>query len=209
MRDLAIPLRGAGGDERSDRALLGACAAGDNLALRGLFQRHAERVYGVLVRTRRIDDKDLDDLVQLTFIAVQRSARSFDARASVGTWIVAIAMNLMRKYLRNERRRRVTMLAVAELPRSVHGKDPHDQIARRQDLARLQRRIEALPSRLRIVLTLVDLEGKSGVEVARALELPEGTVWSRLHQARERLRQSIEEGGRPCAAWRGGLRHTK
>lgn len=209
MRDLAIPL---GGDERgdlTDRALLGACAAGDNLALRELLQRHAERVYGVLVRTRRVDDKDLDDLVQLTFIAVQRSAKSFDARASVGTWIVSIAMNLMRNYLRNERRRRLTMSAVAELHRSVHGNDPHDQVARRQDLARLQRRFEALPSRLRTVLALVDLEGKSGVEVARALQLAEGTVWSRLHKAREYLRQSIEEGGRPYASWRGGLRRKK
>lgn len=196
MSDLIIPFRRAERAEVSDGALLGACAVGDNLALQELFQRHADRVYGVLVRTRCVDHKDVDDLVQTTFIEVQRSAKSFDARASVGTWIIGIAMNVMRKYIRSESRRRVTLSAAAELPRSTDSKDPHDQVARRQDLARLQRRFEAMPSRLRIVFTLVDLEGLSGGEVARALKLPEGTVWSRLYQARESLRQAIKEGGR-------------
>ena len=197
MRDLIIPLRCAERAELSDQALLSACAVGDNLGLQELFRRHADRVHGVLTRLRCVERKDLDDLVQTTFIEVQRSAKRFDARASVSTWIVGIAMNVMRQYIRGERRRRLAMSAVAELPRAPDGKDPHDQIAHRQDLARLQRQFEALPTRLRVVFSLVDLEGMSGGEVARALRLPEGTIWSRLHQARERLRKSFDEGRRP------------
>jgi len=193
MRGLATPLRPPDRSQLSDQALLGACAAGDNLGLQELFRRHADRVHGVLCRLRCVERKDLDDLVQTTFIEVQRSARRFDARASVGTWIVGIALNVMRQYVRSEHRRRVAMSAVAELPRLTASKDPHDRIAHRQDLARLQRKFAALPSRLRVVFTLVDLEGGSGVEVARALKLPEGTVWSRLHQARERLREAVDE----------------
>ena len=192
-----VPLRRAPRSDLTDEALLGACARGDNLALQELFERHADRVYGVLVRTRYIDTKDLEDLVQTTFIEVQRSAKRFDNRASVTTWIIGIALNVMRQYLRSERRRRVAIAAAAETPRPSDGKDLHDQVAHRQELARVQRRFEELPAKLRVVFTLIDLEGMSGVEVAKALNLPEGTVWSRLHEAREQLRRSIGEGAGP------------
>ena len=197
MKDTIIPLRRAERSELSDQALLSACALGDNLALQELFQRHADHVYRVLFRTHYIDRKDLDDLVQTTFIEVQRSAKRFDARASVSTWIVGIALNVTRQYVRGELRRRVAMTAVAELPLAGDGKDLHEQIAHRQALQRLQRGFEALPANLRVIFTLIDLEGMRGVDVARALKLPEGTVWSRLHQARERLRQLVEEGEQP------------
>jgi RNA polymerase sigma factor (sigma-70 family) len=197
MSDSVIPLRRAERSEASDQSLLSACALGDNLALQELFQRHADRVYGVLVRTRFVDGKDLDDLVQTTFMEVQRSAKRYDARASVNTWIIGIAMNIMRQYLRSERRRREAISEVAELPRSIGENGPHDQVAHRQELERLKRQFDAMPSHLRIVFTLIDLEGMSGGEAARLLNLREGTVWSRLHQAREALRQCVDRRGRP------------
>ena len=196
MSDSVIPLRRADRSDVSDQALLDSCARGDNLALQELFQRHADRVHGFLIRTRCVDGKDLDDLVQTTFLAVQRSAKQYDARSSVNTWILGIAMNIMRQYLRSERRRREAMLEVAELPRAPGDNGPHDQVAHRQELERLQRRFNSLPSKLRIVFTLIDLEGMSGGEAARLLGVREGTVWSRLHLAREALRESIaREGG--------------
>jgi len=191
-----IPLRRVERGDVSDQALLSACALGDNLALQELFQRHAERVYRVLVRMQGIQHRDLDDIVQMTFIEVKRSAKQFDARAAVGTWIIGIALNVSRQHARSERRRRVAMSAVADLPPANDGEDPHHQVAHRQDLVRLQRGLDALPSKLRAVFTLIDLEGMRGAEVARALDIPEGTVWSRLHEARERLRQAVDEGGR-------------
>lgn len=197
MSDSVIPLRRAERSEASDQALLSACAVGDNFALQELFQRHADRVHGFLIRTRCVDGKDLDDLVQTTFLEVQRSAKRYDARSSVNTWIIGIAMNIMRQYLRSERRRREAMLEVAELPRATGVNGPHDQVAHRQELERLQRRFDALPTNLRIVFTLIDLEGMSGGEAARLLKVREGTIWSRLHQAREALRDAVNRGSRP------------
>jgi RNA polymerase sigma-70 factor (ECF subfamily) len=197
VSDSIIPLRRTERSEASDQALLSACARGNNLALQELFHRHADGVHGFLVRTRCVDAKDLDDLVQTTFLEVQRSAKRYDARASVNTWIIGIALNIMRQYIRSERRRREAMSEVAEMPRSTGDNGPHDQVAHRQELERLQRRFDALSSNLRIVFTLIDLEGMSGGEVARLLKLREGTVWSRLHQAREALRESVNRGGRP------------
>jgi len=197
MSDSVIPIRRAERSDASDQALLSACALGDNFALQELFQRHADGVHGFLIRTRCVDSKDLDDIVQTTFIEVQRSAKHYDARSSVNTWIIGIALNIMRQYLRGERRRREAMLRVAELPRSIGDDGLHDQVAHRQELERLRHRFETMPSNLRIVFTLIDLEGMSGGEAARLLKLREGTVWSRLHQAREALRQCVEGRGRP------------
>ncbi len=65
---------------------------------------------------------------------------------------------------------------------------------RSQFLLRLERHLEILPSELQLVFTLCEIEGLRGVDVARALGVPEGTVWRRLHQARTRLRTALLRG---------------
>jgi RNA polymerase sigma-70 factor (ECF subfamily) len=196
MTDSILPFRRAQASDVSDEALIRACALGDNLAMQSLFQRHVDRVHRILVRVRYVDRRDLDDLIQMTFIEVQRSAKGFDARASVGTWIVGIALNVARQFRRSELRRRAAMLDLATFPQFESGLSPYEQAAKQQQLVCLQRGFEALPRKLRIVFTLCDLEGMRGVEVARALNIPEGTVWSRLNLAREHLRRHVNPGGR-------------
>jgi RNA polymerase sigma-70 factor (ECF subfamily) len=127
-------------------------------------------------------------MVQATFIEVQRSAGRFDGRAAVGTWIVGIALNLARHHIRGESRRRSAMNAVAERHPKHDGRSPDDQAASRQMLARLQEGFDELPHDLRTVFALCDLEGMRGVDVAKTLRVPEGTIWRRLHEARVRLR---------------------
>jgi RNA polymerase sigma-70 factor (ECF subfamily) len=193
MTDKLIPFRRMDRQESSDEALIAAAATGDNSATEELFRRHGDRVHRVLVRLRFVDRRDLDDLVQNTFIEIQRCAGQFDNRASVGTWIVGIAMNIVRNYVRNEKRRRAAIAAVASVSPADDGRRPDELASQRQVLARLQTVFESLPADLRIAFTLCDLEGMRGVDVARALEIPEGTVWRRLHEARTRLRVALAE----------------
>ena len=84
------------------------------------------------------------------------------------------------------------MAAVAESQVSSDGRDPEAQASQRQLLRRLEAALEELPPDLRTVFALCDLEGLRGVDVARVLAVPEGTVWRRLHEARTRLRRSVE-----------------
>ena len=189
MANRLIPFRREGRfEELSDDDLIASCARGSGTALEELFQRHGDRVHHVLARIGFIDRRDLDDMVQATFIEVQRSAGRFDGRAAVGTWIVGIALNLARHHIRGESRRRSAMNAVAERHPKHDGRGPDDQAASRQLLARLQAGFEELPHDLRTVFALCDLEGMRGVDVARTLRVPEGTIWRRLHEARVRLR---------------------
>jgi RNA polymerase sigma-70 factor (ECF subfamily) len=198
MTDRLLPFRRPErGEVLPDEALLAACAKGDNTAVEELFQRHGDRVHGVLARLGGLDQKDLEDVVQATFLTVQRSARRFDRRSAVGTWIVGIALNIGRRQVRGEVRRRSAMLAVAESHPRHPGAGPEEQASHRQLMGRLLTGFEALPADQRTVFVLCDLEGMRGVDVARALRIPEGTVWRRLHDARLRLRALVEAKVQP------------
>jgi RNA polymerase sigma-70 factor (ECF subfamily) len=192
MTDNLLPFRRAEHRELSDETLVFACAAGDAWALEELFCRHSEQVHRVLVRLRYVDREDLDDIVQTTFLEVYRAAERFHGRAAVRTWILGIAMNVMRHHVRDEARRRLAMSAVATVSLTIDDRRPDDQADHRQSLARAQVEFEALPQEFQIIFTLCDLEGLRGVDVAVALGIPEGTVWRRLHEARLRLRACIE-----------------
>jgi RNA polymerase sigma-70 factor (ECF subfamily) len=198
MTDRLIPFRRVSRrDETPDDALVSACARGDNTALEELFHRHGDRVHRVLSRIGSVDKRDLDDVVQATFISIPSAARRFDRRASVGTWIVGIAVHVAQRHARGETRRRLAMAAAADHAggRGAHpeGAPPDEMAAHRQAMARLAAGLDTLPVALRIVFALCDLEGVRGVEVARTLGVPEGTIWRRLHEARIRLRRIVEQ----------------
>lgn len=198
MTDRLIPFRRAERpDDLADEVLVSACAEGDNAALEELFQRHGDRVHRILARAGGVDRRDLDDIVQATFITVQRAANRFDRRSAVGTWIVGIALHLAQRHARGEARRRLAMSAVAEVYQGHQGAGPDEQAGHRQMMSRLLAGYEKLPPELRTVFALCDLEGMRGVEVARALRVPQGTIWRRLHEARLRLRAIMEGEGQP------------
>jgi RNA polymerase sigma-70 factor (ECF subfamily) len=181
----------------SDEALVRACADGDSLALEELFCRHGAQVHRVLARLRYLEGSDLDDIVQSTFLEVFRSAGRFRQRSAVSTWILGIAVNLVRHHVRHEVRRSAAMSTVARETPPVDERRPDDWASQRQFLGRLQDAFDGLPRDLRVVFALCDLEGLKGVDVAQALGVPEGTVWRRLHDARLRLRAHIEQARRP------------
>ena len=190
-----LPFRRAGLEQLSDEDLVTACARGDNTALEALFRRHGDRVHRILGRLAHVEARDLEDMVQATFVAVKRSAGRFGGRSAAATWIIGIALNVARHHERGQLRHRVAMAAVAQTQVSSDGRGPEEQASQRQLLGRLQAALEDLPADLRTVVILCDLEGLRGVDVARVLAVPQGTVWRRLHEARTRLRRCVDEKG--------------
>jgi RNA polymerase sigma-70 factor (ECF subfamily) len=180
------------GGSLSDEALLAACATGDAVALADLFSRHADALYGFLSRLRGADASDLDDLLQWTFLEAMGSIRKFRGRASVRTWLFGIAANVVRHHVRSEARRRVFLDNMSWVP-EPRTETPAEAIERRQLRRRLTVALAQLSDDLRIPFVMCDVEGLPGTEVARVLDLREGTLWRRLHEARTRLRRSLEE----------------
>jgi RNA polymerase sigma factor (sigma-70 family) len=192
-KDNVLPFRRLEQRGQSDEALVLACAGGDGRALEELFHRHGPQVHRILGRLAHVDRRDLEDLVQVTFLEVLRSAGRFSGRSAVGTWILSIALNVARHYARSEARRRLAMAAVAHTVRTADVHRPDDRASHRQSLERLRVGIEDLPYDFRVVFLLCDLEGLKGTEVAEALKIPEGTVWRRLHEARPRVRALLDD----------------
>ncbi len=182
-------------DERrqlSDEALVAAAAVGDAVALEALFDRYYEVVYCFLDRLAGTDERDLEDLVQLVFLELQRAAGSFQGGSTVKTWLLGIALNVARNHVRGEVRRRTFLSALASLPRPASLRP--DEVAEwRQAASRVGAALAALPDALRDAFILCELEGMSGEEAAGVLGVKTGTLWRRLHEARNALRAALEE----------------
>lgn len=192
-----LPLRRVRGEvaEMSDEALLAACALPDAAALGALFDRFAPAVSKFLMRYLGSSHPEVDDLVQGTFLEAQRCAASFRGKSTVRSWLLGIAANLARHHLRGDSRRRNLLSVVAEQPAAPHAR-PDDDSERRQMLAQLHQAITELPPELRAPLVLCDMEELPGAEAARVLDLREGTLWRRLHEARKLLREKMERSAR-------------
>ena len=173
----------------SDEALLASCGVGDPAALGALFDRHHEAVYRLISRLLRREKTEIDDLVQTTFMEAWRSAKKYGATGSVKSYLFGIAANTVRHYVRGAKRRRDAFAAIPE-PSAVA--TPRDTAQRAQQMARLQVALDALPHDLRAAYVMCDLEDVSGVDAARILDVRQGTLWRRLHEARRALRDAIE-----------------
>lgn len=183
------------GAQRSDAALLEAIAAGDLGQLGVLFDRHHEAVRQFALRAAP-QNADVDDLVQETFLTAARVAASFDGRESSVPFLIGIAVRLLWRRRRSfSRFRAVLELFGVASPRSSP-RSPEELTSNAQEEARLRDALGRLSEERRIVLVLVEWRGMSGVEAARLLEIPVGTVWRRLHEARAELKVALEKEAR-------------
>jgi RNA polymerase sigma-70 factor (ECF subfamily) len=175
----------------SDEALVAACAVGDVAALGALYDRHHEAVYRFLSRLAGCDGRDLDDLAQNTFLEANRASRGYRGRAPVRPWLFGIAANVVRHHVRGEIRRRALHVALGDRP-ADDPVQPDLPAERRQLIERLGAALPNLSHDLRVAFVLCDLEGVPGVEAARVVGVPEGTLWRRLHEARKALRAALD-----------------
>lgn len=177
-----------------------------------LFDRHFPAIHRYL--RRRVGAELADDLAAETFTQAFARRRHYRAeQPDAGPWLYGIAGNLLRQHVRAEQRR---LRAYERVPPDLDTHDPGDGVAERVDASAAGRRAAAvladLPADQREVLLLHAWGDLDTAGIAQALNLPEGTVRSHLHRARQRLRRAL--GWTPELAPRsmhptppGGLRH--
>lgn len=134
--------------------------------------------------------EDAEDVAQEAFLRAHRSFAAIRDRDRFRAWLVRTSFRLALDRIRGEKRRARREDAVAiETPASFGSAE--ETAARRQLQARVAEAVAALPEKLRLVTVLVAIEEQDLASVARLLELPEGTVKSRLHRARKELAEKL------------------
>jgi RNA polymerase sigma-70 factor, ECF subfamily len=191
-------------DELNDRDLVGRSLAKDPAAFEQIMRQNNRRLF----RTARAilgDDAEAQDAVQSTYLRAFTALATFEGASSLSTWLTRIAVNESIGRLRKNRRLvSFDGLATDEAAENMRhsammtqlGGDPRqgpaDEAEREEIRALIERAVDALPAGFRAVFMLRAIEELSVEETARCLGIPEATVKTRFHRARERLRDYLE-----------------
>jgi RNA polymerase sigma factor (sigma-70 family) len=182
-------------DRRSDTELWDLAVAGDHDQFGVLFERHARSVYNHCFR-RTASWSDAEELLSAVFVEAWRRRREVrPVGDSALPWLLGVANNLLRNHRRSLRRFRA---ALGRLPVPRPQPDPADDVARRLADERQMRRVlavvERMPRRDQDVLALCAWSGLTYPAAAAVLDIPVGTVRSRLARARARLAELAADG---------------
>ena len=149
--------------------------------------------------------EDAEDLTQEIFVRLYSRLRSYRGEAPLAAWALRLSRNLcIDHYRRTRGERRAEFVSDEVLAQLPAAGDPESDALRRQRVRGVYRVLEELPEEQAELLVLRDLQGWSEREAAVYLELPTGTVKSRLHRARRALAAGIERRGAEPAPGRSG-----
>ena len=176
-----------------ERALIQRCIAGDAVAFEPLVEKYRQRVWRLAYQVLH-DREEAWDVAQEAFVRAFHSLPSFRGQSAFYTWLFRITVNVA-----TDRHRQRGAQARAFGPERVTeeewarstpdpGRGPDQEAARAEQRERIRRALDALPRKARTIIMLSDVEGLSYREIAEVLNCPIGTVMSRLHNARKRLK---------------------
>jgi RNA polymerase sigma-70 factor (ECF subfamily) len=184
----------------ADAELIGRCLNNDSAAWEQILARYSRRVFNIAFKfTARHDQAE--DLTQEIFLKLFKSLSRFNRDADFSTWLSSVARNYCIDNYRSRRRERELLAFDASALETAP--DPRGNALRRLEdddrRALLRRGLTQLPPKLREAVVLRDLHELTYQEMADRLNLPEGTVKSRINRGREELARLLlrEQAGRP------------
>jgi RNA polymerase sigma-70 factor (ECF subfamily) len=180
------------GSAAADHAALERMARGDHEALAELYDRHGRLVFSLALRILR-DQSDAEDIVQDVFSQAWRQAARYESsRGNVIAWLLNLTRSRAIDRLRGRRARPDTAAAdpaTLELPDRAQPVD--EQIALSTEAARIRAAVDELTVLQRVAIELAFYEGLTHVEIAERLELPLGTVKTRIRQGLLKLKERL------------------
>ncbi len=187
----------------SNTADLDHARSGDRAALGRLLKTHERRVFNVCLRMVNHAD-DAAELTQDTLVKVVQNIDGFRGDSQFTTWLTRIAMNLAISHLRKRKLRHTTSLDTAGTPAlklagglsqtlpQTREPDAYSRVEQNDDLRQLYQALAELDTDQRAVIVLRDIDQMDYQNIAETLEVPVGTVKSRLFRARLALRQRLK-----------------
>ena len=191
-----------GSSKKGDHDLVQRVQAGDSAAFRTLFDKYHRRAFAVAMGVVKNEDDALD-AVQEAFVKVHKNIHKFQGSSSFYTWLYRIVMNVSIDHVRRTSRRRnldfderalheeSEVAGDGALVPSVTNSNPGKAALRRELGSAIQAALQELPEHHRAVIVLREIEGMSYEEMADALEVPKGTVMSRLFHARKKMQAAL------------------
>jgi RNA polymerase sigma-70 factor, ECF subfamily len=173
--------------------LIEQCLDGDQAAWEQIVRLHWRKVFNVAYKFVGSHEQ-AEDLTQEIFLKIFRSLDTFDRRANFQTWLISVSRNLCIDHYRSVRKERQTIdrdVPAEDLSPAAVTASPLASLEN-SDLAGLLRRaLQTIPQSLRVAVLLRDLQELSYLEIAERLNLPEGTVKSRINRGRRELARQI------------------
>jgi len=185
---------------KDDAMLIGRAQRGDGDALDSLIRKHETRAYQYAYRLTR-NAEEASDVVAEAFVRVYNAIHNFKGQSAFTTWLYRILTNCFLDIRKKERSRPFTSLESSgynvegELERQVEfrGRGPFEETERQAKESAMQSAVSKLPEYQRAIILMYHIEMLSYEEMAMALDLPIGTVKSRLNRARISLRESLKD----------------
>ena len=187
----------------TDAELAGRLRRGDAAAFRILMQRHNQRLFR-MARSILRDSADAEDAVQDAYVLAFTRIDQFREAASLGTWLSRIVLNEAFRRLRQRKDMsgldghddisgKAPIAQVIPFPGAQGQTTPEEDAARAEIRRVLERAIDTLPDMFRVVFVLREIEQMSVEETAACLDIPVGTVKTRLHRAHYLLGRSLRQ----------------
>ena len=175
--------------EVSDAELVSKAQSGDRNAFSDLVRKHARGVMNVVYRMCG-DTLIAEDAAQETFIRAWQNLSSYRPQTPIRSWLYRIAFNAGMDMVRKEKR--ILPKDIEEMNLADERPGPEFLVSQRERTVLVQQAVLSLPDASRAVLVLREYEGMSYHEIADALDIPIGTVMSRLNYARKALKEKLE-----------------
>jgi RNA polymerase sigma-70 factor (ECF subfamily) len=168
------------------------CLAGNEQAIERFVSTHKTDVFRLALSIVQ-DSATANEITQDTFIAALRSLRSYREKSSLNAWLYTIALNTSRSHLRKQKaldKLRTTLTSILRVD-SQKPSTPEDMIIQTEKERLVWKALNGLDERHRTVMVLRYFHELSVAEISEILSVNEGTVHSRLHTARDRLRNAL------------------
>jgi RNA polymerase sigma-70 factor (ECF subfamily) len=179
--------------EAHPRRLIAECIAGNQDAIETLVREYETGVFRLALSILG-DEAEAQEVTQETFLSALRALPSYREGHSLKAWLYTIALNYSRSHLRKRKvieRLHATLAAIFRLEREKQI-SPEEALLQNEKEAVLWRSLNELDERHRIVVILRYFHDLPVTEISEILSIPEGTVHSRLHSAREKLRDALQ-----------------
>ncbi|MGB1262074.1 MAG: RNA polymerase sigma factor [Cognaticolwellia sp.] len=163
---------------------------GDQQAFQQLYESHHRRIYALC--WRMMADKDsAEDACQEVFVQLWQKISNFRGESKFSTWLHSVASNIVLGHIRKNKTWIQRIFSIEE--KAIKAQAVEDAVEDMPDCSNLDKKIQQLPERARLVFVLFALEGYRHEEIANMLDMAVGTSKAQYHRAKSLLRESLSE----------------